>query len=115
MGKKLIITEQQAKKIMRVLTESSDYQDLVDKIVEDLEKNYKKAIETYRDGVSGDYAQRAVFEVNVDGELIDPLNLSEYVQKKYHVGKKFSQQLLDDWCSNKINNGFLSKSISVKQ
>ena len=86
---------------------------MVEIIVNDLEKNYKKAIETHEDIVAGDYRQRKVFEVKVSGEIIDPLTLSEYIQKKYKVSEKFSQQVLDDWCSGNINNGLLSKDVGI--
>jgi len=35
--------------------------------------------------------------------------------KKYQVGGRFMEQVLNDWCDNKINNGFLSKDISSKE
>lgn len=115
MGKKVIISETQYKMLETYLTESYDYQTLVEKIVEDLNKNYKKALETYEDKIAGDYNQRQVFEINVTGEIIDPLNLREYMQKKYNVGKKFMEQLLNDWCDGKIKNGFLSRDISSNE
>ena len=113
MKKKLIISETQLKKIANYIAENTRYKEMVETIVSDLEKNYKKAIETYEDVVSGDYQQRKVFEIKVSGELIDPLALSEYIQKKYKVGKEFSQQILDDWCSGSINNGLLSKDVNI--
>ena len=114
MKTKLIITETQAKLLNIFIRESFDYQDLVEKIVSDLNKNYKKAVETYSDGISGDFNQRKVFEIKVSGELIGPLTLSKYIQKKYHVGPKFSKQVLIDWCSNNIKDGMLSKNIESK-
>jgi len=86
---------------------------MVEVIVSHLEKNYNKAIETNEDIVSGEYVDRKVFENKFSGEVIDPKSLSEYIQEKYKVSKGFSQQILDDWCSGKINNGLLSKNTSI--
>lgn len=113
MKKKLIISETQLSKIASYIVENTRYQHMVEIILDDLEKNYKKAIETYEDVVAGDYQQRKVFEVKVSGEVIDPLALSEYIQKKYKVSEEFSQQILDDWCSGNINNGLLSRDVNI--
>lgn len=113
MKKKLIISETQLNKLASYIAENNGYQHMVEIIVDDLEKNYKKAVETYEDVVSGDYQQRKVFEIKVSGEIIDPLALSEYIQKKYKVSEEFSQQILDDWCSGSINNGLLSKDVNI--
>lgn len=113
MKKKLIISEAQLSKLASHIAENTKYQHMVEIIVDDLEKNYRKAVETYEDVVSGDYQQRKVFEIKVSGEVIDPLALSEYIQKKYKVSEEFSQQILDDWCSGSINNGLLSKDVNI--
>jgi hypothetical protein len=113
MKKKLIISETQLNKLASYIAENTKYQHMVEIIVDDLEKNYRKAVETYEDVVSGDYQQRKVFEIKVSDEVIDPLTLSEYIQKKYKVSEEFSQQILDDWCSGSINNGLLSKDINI--
>lgn len=113
MKKKLIISEAQLNKLATYIAENTRYQHMVEIIVDDLEKNYRKAVETYEDVVSGDYQQRNVFEIKVSEEVIDPLALSEYIQKKYKVSEEFSQQILDDWCSGSINNGLLSKDVNI--
>lgn len=114
MGKRVIISESQYKMLEKHINESYQ-QNLVGEILNDLEANYKKVLETFEDKVAGDFKQRKAFEVVVSGEIIDPLNLREYMCKKYGVGKKFMEQLLDDWCSNKIKNNLLSKNISSKE
>ena len=113
MKKKLIISERQLNKITNYIVENTRYAEIVETIVCDLENNYKKAVETYEDVVAGDYQQRKVFEIKVSGEVIDPSALSEYVQKKYKVGKEFSEQVISDWCSDNINNGLLSKDVNI--
>jgi|TARA_R110001592_G_scaffold255196_5_gene518725 hypothetical protein len=113
MKKKLIISEKQLKGLTTHVLENTRYQHMVEVIVNDLEKNYKKAIETREDIVAGDYVEKKVFEIKVSGEIIEPLALSEYIQKKYKVSEKFSQQILDDWCSGSINNGLLSKNVTI--
>jgi hypothetical protein len=113
MKKKLIISETQLNELASYIAENTKYQHMVEIIVDDLEKNYRKAVETYEDVVSGDYQERKVFEIKVSDEVIDPLTLSEYIQKKYKVSEEFSKQILDDWCSGSINNGLLSKDINI--
>jgi hypothetical protein len=113
MKKKLIISERQLNKITNYIVENTRYTEIVETIVSDLESNYKKAVEAYEDVVAGDYQQRKVFEIKVSGEIIDPLALSEYIQKKYKVGKEFSEQVISDWCSGSINNGLLSKDVNI--
>ncbi len=115
MGKKIIISESQYDMLNGYLTERSDYQALVTKIVEDLNKNYRKAVENYLDGMSGDLRQRKVFEIIATEEIIDPLNLSEYLERKYNVGKEFAHQLLEDWCDGKIKDGLLSRNVGSNE
>lgn len=97
-----------------MLKESFEYQKMVNDILEDLNKNYSKILETYEDVVAGDYKQRAAFEIKLTKEIIDPKSLSEYIQKKYNVGKKFTNQVISDWCNNKIKDGLPSKYIAIK-
>jgi hypothetical protein len=115
MKKKLIISEKQYKMIRNKLNESYGHQDMVTKILEDLEENYNKAMETYQDPVNLEYYQRAVFEVKISEQVIKPSQLSEYIQKKYNVGKTFTEQLLNDWCDGKIKEGLLSKYVPVNK
>ena len=57
MKKKLIISEKQLKGLTTHVLENTRYQHMVEVIVNDLEKNYKKAIETREDIVAGDYVE----------------------------------------------------------
>jgi len=114
MGKKVIISNKQYKMLKEHVNESYQ-QNLVEKIISDLETNYKKVLETFEDRVAGDFKQRKGFEVNVTGDIINPISLRDYMCKKYQVGERFMEQVLNDWCDNKINDGFLSKDISTKE
>lgn len=113
MKRKLIITESQLKTITKFLTEDTSHSSIVKEIETDLNKNYRKAIETYRDG--NEYKQRKVFEIIFDGNLISPEKLLEYFKLKYPYGVGFLKQVIQDWCDGNINNGVLSKNIGLKE
>tara|TARA_R110000772_G_scaffold17946_1_gene49754 strand:+ start:9034 stop:9366 length:333 start_codon:yes stop_codon:yes gene_type:complete len=109
MRKKLIISEEQYKALDQVVNESA-HTDKVGEIVADLNKNYKKALETYRAG--NEYKQRKVFEIIADGELISPKDLLTYLKEKYNSSDDFLKQLLNDWCDGAIKDDSLSKSVT---
>jgi hypothetical protein len=111
--KRLIITEDQLKVIAEFLVEGSDYSIIVKEIEKDLNSNYRKAIETYRDG--NEYKQREIFEIIVDGQLISPEKLLEYFKLKYPYGVKFLKQVIMDWCDGNINDGTLSRNIGLTE
>tara|TARA_R110000851_G_scaffold142800_2_gene281534 strand:+ start:2607 stop:2948 length:342 start_codon:yes stop_codon:yes gene_type:complete len=113
MKHKLIISESQYNRLNNFLFENTRYSAMVTTITDDLNKNYNKVIETYRE--NQEYKQRAGFEIMVDGQVISPKNLLEYFKKKYAVGEGFLKQLLEDWCDNKIKDGFLSKNIGLME
>lgn len=112
MGKKLIISESQEKMLAQHIVESSLHQKMVNKVVAELEANYKKAVETYRDG--NEYKERKVFEIVADGELIPPKALLEYLNSKYDVSESFLKQVIQDWCDGKIKNGTLSRNVGLR-
>lgn len=107
---KLIISEEQFNRLNKVIDEAA-HNDMVSKIVSDLERNYKKALETYRDG--NEYKQRKVFEIIIDGELISPSDLLKYLKGKYEVSEDFLKQLLDDWCDGTIKDDTLSTGVTM--
>jgi len=113
MKTKLIITEKQYNSIKRRLSESNDYQAIVNGIVEDLNNNYVRAIETYLDG--GEYKKRKAFEVEVDGRIITPEELLEYFKTKYKFGENFLKQVITDWCDYKVVDGVLSKNVGLME
>lgn len=96
-----------------MLTEATKYNAVVNEIADELTRNYRKAIETYRDG--NEYKQRKVFEIIFDGQLITPEKLLEYFKLKYNHGDKFLKQVIQDWCDDKIQDGFLSKNIGLTE
>jgi hypothetical protein len=107
---KLILSEKQLNSLKNFINEDNDYDILVGTVLNDLNTNYKRAIETYRDG--HEYKQRLCFEVIIDGELISASDLLNYLCKKYSLGKEFIKQIINDW-ANKRNNGTnLSKNVS---
>ena len=113
MKKKLIITEKQYERIKNMLSESNDYQIIVNSIVEDLNNNYVRAVETYLDG--NEYKKRKVFEVVVDERIITPEELLEYFKDKYKLGENFLKQVITDWCDYKIVDGALSKNVGLME
>jgi hypothetical protein len=113
MKKKLIITENQRKMLSNLLSEDTNHSNVVRTIEEDLNKNYRKAVETYRDG--NEYKKKKVFEIIVDGNLISGEDLLKYFKLKYNHGSKFIQQVINDWVNGKIKNGMLSKNIGLKE
>ena len=113
MKKKIIITEKQYDVIKKLLTESNDYENIVNSIVEDLNNNYVRAIETYLDG--DEYKKRKVFEVVVDERIITPEELLEYFKSKYKLGENFLKQVIVDWCDYKIVDGALSKNVGLME
>lgn len=111
MKTKLIITENQLKLLSNFILEDTNHSNIVKLIEKDLEGNYRKAIETYRDG--NDYNQRKCFEIIFDGQLISPNKLLEYFKLKYNYSEVFLRQIINDWCDGKINNGILSKNVGL--
>ena len=114
MKKKIIITENQLKVITNLLAEDTDHSTIVKDIVKHLSTNYKKAIETYRDG--NEYNQKKVFEIIADGQLISGEDLLKYFKLRYNHGVGFLMQVINDWCDGYpgLEKGMLSKNISLR-
>lgn len=113
MKRKLLISENQLRMLTKLLTEDTDHSTVVKTIENDLNSNYRKAIETYRDG--NEYKKRKVFEIIFDGNLISGEDLLKYFKLKYNYGNKFLQQVINDWCGGKIKNGMLSKNVGLRE
>ena len=113
MKKKLIITENQLQMLTNLLSEDTNHSSVVKAIEEDLNKNYRKAMETYRDG--NEYKKRKAFEIIFDGNLISGEDLLKYFKLKYNHGSKFLQQVINDWTKGLIKNGMLSKNIGLRE
>ena len=113
MRKKVGRTENQLKMLTSVLSENTDHSIVVKTIEEDLTRNYRKAVETYRDG--NEYKQRKVFEIKFDGNVISGEDLLKYFKLKYNHGSGFIKQVINDWAKGLIKNGMLSKNIGIKE
>lgn len=115
MKRKLIITENQLQLLTKLLTEDTDHATAVKSVVRNLNKNYRKAIETFRDG--NEYNQRKAFEIIFDGQLISGKDLLEYFKLRYNYGVEFLKQVINDWCDGYpgLNNGMLSKNIGLME
>jgi len=114
MSKKIIIKESQLGKLVSILTEGGLYSNTVDKIKADLDLNYEPQVVTNRKG--GEYFEGAGFRIKADNELIDGTKLLGYLSMKYDdVGKEFLKQLIRDWSDGKIENGMLSKNMSLEK
>ena len=113
MRKKIIITESQLSKLNYFIMESTRHELAVKEVSEELSKNYRKALETYRD--ANEYKQRKVFEIRYDGQLISPENLLKYFKLKYNYGDKFLEQIITDWCDDNIKDGRLSKNVGLTE
>ena len=112
MKKRLIISEGQLVRLKSLLNESEYHEVMVKEISSNLDSNYDRAEETYRDG--NEYKKRLVFQVKDIGEVVTPHDLLEYLKLKYEVGDEFLKQVITDWCDRNIVDGMLSKNVSIK-
>jgi len=115
MGVKLIITESQFKTLKtfkkRQRLDESIAQQMVEKLVEDLNKNYEPMIGIMREG--GEYHEEPMVKVKVDESEITPRELYEYFKKKYKLGDDFTKQVIQDWMFGKIKDNQLSKNVPI--
>jgi hypothetical protein len=111
---KIIITESQYNRLFKPLLKESHFNTVLGNVLEDLDKNYEKATAIVKD--YRDYHEKPRFKVKVDDSLIDAKELLEYLKYKYHevCGSDFLKQVIDDWYHGKIDNGYLSKNITLK-
>lgn len=112
MKRKLIISENQYKRLTELLTEAEYHEVMVKEIAADLTANYDRAHETFESG--NDYSKRRVFQNKVDEEPITPHNLLEYLKGKYDVNEEFLKQVMNDWFDGKIKDNKLSKNVGVR-
>lgn len=113
MNKKLIITESQYNRIFKNMINEGDYEIILDRVLSDLNKNYEKVNAVVKD--YHDYRETPMIKVKVDGAVITPKNLLEYLKYSYHgvCGEEFLKQVVDDWYYDKIKDGNLSKNVSL--
>jgi hypothetical protein len=110
--KKIIITEGQLGRLKNKLNEGSLQSMVVRQMKEDLDMNYSPVSKFMREG--GEYYETPMIEIKVDGEIITPKSLYEYMKYKYKMGEEFTKQVIRDWMFGKITDDYtLSKNISM--
>jgi hypothetical protein len=110
--KKIIITEGQLGRLKNKLNEGSLQSMVVRQMKEDLDMNYSPVSKFMREG--GEYYETPMIEIKVDGEIITPKSLYEYMKYKYKMGEEFTKQVIRDWMFGKIADDYtLSKNISM--
>jgi hypothetical protein len=112
--KKLIITESQYNRVIKPLISESDYHVILDRVIEDLNKNYESVTAVIKD--YHDYNEQPRIKVKVDDSIINAKDLLEYFKYKYHgvCGENFLKQVIDDWYHGRVKDGMLSKNITLK-
>jgi hypothetical protein len=111
MSTKLIITESQYKKLINHINENNMHQNLVGKLVSDLNMNYEPMIGIMRE--NGEYFEKPMVKVKVDESEITPKELFEYFKKKYKLGDEFTKQVIQDWMFGNIKDNMLSKNVPI--
>lgn len=110
--KKIIITEGQLDRLKTKLNEESFQSNIVRQMKEDLDNNYTPVEKFMREG--GEYYETPMIEIKVDGEIISPKSLYEYMKYKYKMGEEFTKQVIRDWMFGKITDDYmLSKNVSM--
>ena len=112
MKKKLIITESQLERLKQSINENNVHSRIVKRMKEELDANYAPIAKFVREG--GEYSEQPMIEVKVDGEVISPKDLYEYMKYKHKMGESFTQQVIKDWVDGKITDDYrLSKNVSL--
>ena len=106
--KKIIITEGQLGRLKNKLNEGSLQSMVVRQMKEDLDMNYSPVSKFMREG--GEYYETPMIEIKVDGEIITPKSLYEYMKYKYKMGEEFTKQVIRDWMFGKIADDYNAKS-----
>jgi hypothetical protein len=106
------ITDNQLKKLKRVISEGLAHSNIVRQMKEELDKNYEPLKKFVREG--GEYYEEPMIKVKADEEVITPKALYEYLSYKYKTNEDFTKQVIRDWVDGKITNDYrLSKNISL--
>lgn len=86
---------------------------MVEKMKKELDSNYEISSNYSRKG--GEYQNVPMIKVKVDGELITPKDLFDYLQSKYKSGDAFIKQVIKDWVDGTISDDYqLSKNVALK-
>lgn len=112
MKKTIIITETQLERLKNFIQEGIVYTKMVERIKKDLDLNYEPSIGVMREG--GEYFEEPMVKIKIDGEMITPKALYEYLKYKYKMGDDFTKQIIRDWMFGKINkDNRLSKNVPL--
>jgi hypothetical protein len=111
MSTKLIITENQYKRIMSYINENDIHQKMVEIMVSDLDNNYEPMIGIVRE--DGEYHNEPMIKIKVDESEVTPSELFEYFKKKYKFGDDFIKQVIQDWAFGNIKNNMLTKNVPI--
>lgn len=102
MKKKVIITENQLKNLVKTIKENEQHTVLVKKILTDLKTNYEPAVGSFNDG--GEFQHKTLITKKVDGEQISLGALKNYLSNKYlRVNDEFIEQVITDWYNGVLN------------
>ena len=113
MKRKVIITESQLEKLKEFIIESEVYTSIVKQMKDELDSNYTPTQSYVRSG--GEYMSKPMITVKVDGEVISPKALFDYLKYKYQVSDEFIKQVIKDWMFGRISDTYqLSKNIPIK-
>lgn len=106
---RLIISERQLLMLETTLKENADHDIILNNILDDINSNYEMTNSTYRQG--GEYFNKPMIKIKIDGEMITPKDLLSYLKYKYKVSDAFLKQVILDWVNG---NDKLTKNISLK-
>ncbi len=111
MKKKLKITESQLERLKLNIQEGEISTKIVERIKKDLDMNYEPTLGVMREG--GEYSEKPMVKIKIDGETITPKALYEYLKFKYKMGDEFLKQLIKDWMFGKIEDNRLTKNVPL--
>jgi hypothetical protein len=112
MKKTLLITEQQMVSLANYIMAEGRSHDAVGLISDDLSRNYEPAVGTYKKG--GEYFDKPMINKKVDGEMISPKDLLEYLKYKHKdLNEEFLEQIIRDWVDGNLDDNQLSKNVKM--
>lgn len=112
MKRKIIITEAQLNRLETNLFENVVHTSMVKRIKNELDKDYRVIERIFHE--NNEYFTAPMIEVIVDGQVITPKTLCEYLTKKYNLNEEFIKQVIKDWASGDIGEDYsLSKNIEL--
>lgn len=108
--KKIIITEAQLG-VLTNLIESSVRDNIVSKLKKELDSFYSRTVGTVKKG--GEYFDEPMIQNEVNGEMITPKALYDYMCYKHKgLNKEFIETVIRDWYDG-IKGNNLSKNVKM--